>query len=515
MFERWEARHPLAARLGGMTPGLSLATALLDQDVVHVDDAALVEVVAGWERMISWASAAQAVAVAEMSRRALSSREAEFVGDEVASRLGVSRRSAELKVELATALVRAPVVHEALITGAIDVRKATVLTGETAHLAPSDAETLQQRFLLNASTTTAPQLRSAIRSAEQALDPAAAEKRHQRARAERSVTLTPAPCSMAWLTAYLPADDAMKVLTAVDALAASCGPFDDRGIDARRADALVDVMDRVLASGIGPHGPLPVRQHRRPHLQVTAAASTLLGLDEAPAALAGYGPIPASMARKIAAGSTWRAVLTDDGTGELVARSSTTYRPSPSVAGWVVDRDVTCTFPGCRVPAQRCDIDHIRPFDDRQPAVDQTTAENLHALCRHHHRLKTHGRWRPVRDASTGRTHWESGTGHRYTRDPVPTDPTDRPPRAVRPTWDAIPAPTPAPPPAEAVAGDESVAGDGVLPGDSAVPDEPAPDDGVRSGGSVDLGVPGDPAVPRAREPRDRSVPVDPDRPPF
>ena len=493
MFERWEARHPLAARLGGMTPGVPLASTLLDQDVVRVDDAALVEVVAGWERMISWASAAQAVAVAEMTRRALSSREAEFVGDEVAARLGVSRRSAELKVELATALVGAPAVHDALATGAIDVRKATVLTGETAHLAPVDAERLHQRFLPDASTTTAPQLRSAIRGAEQALDPAASEKRHERARAERSVTLTPAPCSMAWLTAYLPADDAMKVITAVDALAASCGPCDDRGIDARRADALVDVMNGVLASGIGPDGPLPVRQHRRPHLQVTAAASTLLGLDEAPAVLAGYGPIPASMARKIAAGSTWRAVLTDEWTGELVARSSASYRPSPGVAGWVVDRDVTCTFPGCRVPAQRCDIDHIRPFDARLAAVGQTTADNLHALCRHHHRLKTHGLWRPVRDAATGRTHWESGTGHRYTRDPVPTDPTDRPPRTARPTWEVMRSSTPSPPP------------------DDPADDDPAADDPAADNG----GMPGDDGAHGENAPSNRAVPSDPDLPPF
>ena len=486
MFERWEARHPLAAALAGTPPGLRLAAALqdsavldpavldpallesavldpavrtsavldsavprsavldgallswdplADQDVRQVDDAALLEVVAGWERMISWASAAQAVALAEMSRRAVSSREVEFVGDEVAARLGVSRRSAELKVELATALLGAPVVHAALATGAIDVRKATVLTAETAHLEASVAEALHRRFVPQAFTATAPQLRSAIRRAEQSLDAAAAEKRHERARAERSVTLTPAPCSMAWLTAYLPADDAMKVMTAVDALAASCGPLDARGIDARRADALVDVMEGVLATGMGPDGPLPERQHRRPHLQVTAAASTLLGLDEAPGALAGYGPIPASMTRRIAARSTWRALLTDEQTGELVGRSSTTYRPSASVAGWVLDRDVTCTFPGCRVPAQRCDIDHIRPFDDGRPAADQTRVENLQALCRHHHRAKTHGSWAVERDPDQGVTRWRSPTGHGYER-PAATAPPRRfltpPPPGVR-----------------------------------------------------------------------------------
>jgi hypothetical protein len=273
----------------------------------------------------------------------------------------------------------------------------------------------------------------AIRRAELSLDPAAAEKRAERARERRSVTLTPATCSMAWLTAYLPADDAMRVMTAVDALAASCSQEDERGIDARRADALVDVMRRVLDTGIGPLGPLPVRQHRRPHLLVTAAASTLLGLDDAPATLAGYGPIPAGMARQIAADATWRPVLTDERTGELTARGARTYRPPASLAGLVVDRDVTCTFPGCRVPAARCDLDHIRPFDHTLPAQGQTRADNLQALCRHHHRLKTHSTWSPERDPATGRTRWRSPTGLTYTRDPVPTDPTDRPARRGRP----------------------------------------------------------------------------------
>ena len=138
------------------------------------------------------------------------------------------------------------------------------------------------------------------------------------------------------------------------------------------------------------------------------------------------------MARRIAAGATWRPVLTDERTGELTARGAGTYRPPAALAGLVVDRDVTCTFPGCRVPAGRCDLDHIRPFDERLPAEHQTRVDNLQALCRHHHRLKTHSTWSPERDPVTGRTQWRSPTGHTYTRDPVPTDPTDRPRRPER-----------------------------------------------------------------------------------
>jgi hypothetical protein len=46
--------------------------------------------------------------------------------------------------------------------------------------------------------------------------------------------------------------------------------------------------------------PLPTQQGRRPHLMVTVAASTLNGGDQ-PGELTGYGPIPATMARELAA----------------------------------------------------------------------------------------------------------------------------------------------------------------------------------------------------------------------
>lgn len=494
MFESWGARHPLAVRLAEAPPGTPLVELLCALDLSAADDAAVLEAVAAWERVSAWVSAAQASVLAEMTRRATSGWDAELVGDEVAVRLGTTRRAAERKVELAVALDAAPAVHDALATGVLDVRKATVLTQETAHLDPRTAARIHGELLPGASERTAPQLRNAIRAIELVQDPSAAVERHRRARADRSVSMTPAPCSMAWLTAYLPADDALCVMTAVDALAASCVPEDERGLDARRADALVDVMAGVLDSGIGPHGELATRQHRRPHLQVTAAASTLLGLDEAPAVLDGYGPIPAPMARRIAAGSTWRPLLTDELTGEVVARSSRTYRPSVGLVGAVVDRDVTCTFPGCRVTARRCDVDHIVPFGPGRTAEDQTTMDNLQALCRHHHRMKTAGRWTPVRDPATGATTWESPTGHVYTRDPIPADPwhhLTRPPRRTVAADAEVPCAAAgegaarvaedAAGPAEEGAPSVSVADSGACPaaegGAASVPDDRAPSD--------------------------------------
>ena len=76
----------------------------------------------------------------------------------------------------------------------------------------------------------------------------------------------------------------------------------------------------------------------------------------------------------------------------------------------VVVRDETCVFPRCTRSARRCDIDHVIPYDHTDPAAGgQTASDNLAPLCRRHHRLKTHGRWR-YRMTSLGVFEWTSPT---------------------------------------------------------------------------------------------------------
>jgi hypothetical protein len=55
--------------------------------------------------------------------------------------------------------------------------------------------------------------------------------------------------------------------------------------------------------------------------------STLLGIDDHPAHLHGYGPITADIAHRLAANSTWRRLLTDPATGALLDYGTTRYTP--------------------------------------------------------------------------------------------------------------------------------------------------------------------------------------------
>ncbi|WP_246861962.1 HNH endonuclease signature motif containing protein [Nocardioides sp. SYSU D00065] len=102
-------------------------------------------------------------------------------------------------------------------------------------------------------------------------------------------------------------------------------------------------------------------------------------------------------------------------------------------------RDATCVFPYCSRPARACDIDHVIPHDpdadaEGRPQPGPTTTSNLAALCRRHHRLKTHSPWRYAVTGS-GTFKWTSPHGHRYRRDRTGTTPIDpaSPPGIPRP----------------------------------------------------------------------------------
>ena len=108
------------------------------------------------------------------------------------------------------------------------------------------------------------------------------------------------------------------------------------------------------------------------------------------------------------------------------------YAPTDRQREQIILRDRTCVFPWCSQPALRCDLDHTTSFDhnaaaDGRPQPGPTITSNLGALCRRHHRLKTHGRWQVSQPAS-GVFEWTSPHGHTYRRDHTGTTRTDTDP---------------------------------------------------------------------------------------
>jgi Domain of unknown function (DUF222) len=148
-------------------------------------------------------------------------------------------------------------------------------------------------------------------------------------------------------------------------------------------------------------------------VNVTVAYTTLIGVDDQPAHLEGYGPITAAVARRIAAHGTWRRLLTDPVSGAVLDVGRTRYLPPPDLADHVIARDQTCRFPTCTRPAAGCDLDHSIPFQQG----GSTSAANLGPVHRGHHNDKTHHRWR-LQQPEPGRFVWTAPTGHRYHVDP-------------------------------------------------------------------------------------------------
>ena len=166
--------------------------------------------------------------------------------------------------------------------------------------------------------------------------------------------------------------------------------------------------------------------------------TTLTGVDDQPCELTGYGPIPADMAREIAADAVWKRLVTDPLSGALLDHGRTTYRPPTALADFVRARDVECRSPICRRRAQSCELDHTIAWAD-----GGTTAEpNLWASCPHHHHGKHAPGWTVVQHPD-GRVEWITPAGHRYISNPFayPTEPGARPPRPEPPPEPGPPEP--------------------------------------------------------------------------
>jgi Domain of unknown function (DUF222) len=155
----------------------------------------------------------------------------------------------------------------------------------------------------------------------------------------------------------------------------------------------------------------------------------------APALLLGHGVLPnALLAEAIRNGATITPIRIPG------AEPEPRYRPSDELAEFIRMRDLFCRFPGCDVSADRCDIDHARPWP-----WGPTHPSNLNCKCRKHHLMKTFwtgiGGWKDEQ-LPDGTLIWTSPSGKTYTTHPGS--------RLFYPTWNIttteLPPPTTQPP---------------------------------------------------------------------
>jgi len=415
-------------RLLNTRAGIEILTELVAIDPFSLSASGRVDYLAALEKQSGWLQALMQSAIVAVTGNEPSKADSIWSGvddserEEIAAALRLSSGTAQHRIDVARTLVNhLPNTCAALANGEISAAHASVIARESAEvigkgLSAAAIAEIELKAISHAEFHTPVQVANKVRGTIAKLSPEIFEAAAEHARDCRKVTMYAEPDGMATIVALLPAADAQTVMLAIDALArqeseinggdVSISPLDDeRTLDMKRADALTSLAATFLAQNLDSYKP-----HRRPvTVNLTIDLPTLLGLSENPGILAGYGAIPASVARELAADGKWKRFVTDPISGELLNLGRETYEPSQALIDFLTARDRTCRFPGCRQPARVSDIDHAKSWD----SGGETSISNLGVLCRRHHRMKTHGGWELISE-SDGSCTWTSPTGKIY-----------------------------------------------------------------------------------------------------
>lgn len=380
---------------------------------------------------------------------------------EIACVLTIGERAASALLGEAHALTTSlPAALDALQAGTISWQHARALVDETTGLEPAHAAALVAHFFDPEDPTPArgaapgdlvpSRFRRKVRAWRERTYPDSLEARHAIGVADRRMEYRPDVDGMAWLSLYLPGDRACAVWNKASAIARGLqGPDEGRTLTQLRADIAAGLLMGAGAAGgasnpgpaaaagdpftghpydtghsydagYGPHAgdanPYAVDLSRIPapkaDVLVTVPVLSLLGLTDEPADLDGFGPIPASMARRLVAdgAASFYRVLVDPRDGAPLEIGRTSYRLPESMKRWIRMRDARCTFPGCNNHTQDNETDHLTAWQHG----GTTGISNLGQLCPKHHRLKHGSAWTPTPATMDEPPGWTSPAGRHY-----------------------------------------------------------------------------------------------------
>ena len=403
-------------------PGIKTLTSLVAIDPGKLTPGARIDYLSALERQTSWLQALMQSAIIAVAGNEPSESNGTdvFFGvddaerEDISAALRLSANTAQARIDIARTLVNhLPNTCSALATGEISPAHATAIARETATairdgLPESAIFEIEEKAISYAEFHTPAQVASQVKTTLARIAPEEFEEIVQRARDTRRVSCYPESDGMSTIVAILPAEDAQIVMTALEAFIKAESeplPAQKRSMDMKRADALINISNLFLSTPKNSAAP-----HRRPvTVNVTIDLPTLLGLAENPGQLSGYGPIPASVARTLASDGKWKRFITDPQTGVLLDYGRQTYEPPQALVDFLIARDRTCRFPGCRRSALLSDLDHAQSWE----SGGVTSLQNLGALCRRHHQLKTHGGWK-IESEADGSCTWTSPLGKKY-----------------------------------------------------------------------------------------------------
>ncbi|CAN7325013.1 DUF222 domain-containing protein [Pseudarthrobacter oxydans] len=365
------------------------------------------------------------------------------VAAEIECVLALGPRAASAFLSVSHALTTTlPLTLAALQSGTISWQHARVMVDEAATLDAAGAAALEAHFLdpdtpRPAAAATIGEMpvhrfKHKARTWRERHHTESIGKRHTKAAADRRVEYRPDQDGMAWLSACLPADQAMAGWNRLNALSRGMqGPHEARTLTQLRADTFAEAIltsgtntsssrgsidspsvPADTSTGAGAGTDLTPSSRIRAQVLVTVPVLSLMGVTDEPAMLDGYGPIPASMARDLVANGadSFYRVLVDPRDGAPLEIGRSNYRVTKAMRNWLRLRDGQCPFPGCSNPSLDNEADHLLAWHHG----GTTGISNLGQPCPKHHKLRHTSRWKPTPATKNQPPGWTSPTGRHY-----------------------------------------------------------------------------------------------------
>ena len=297
--------------------------------------------------------------------------------------MGLSENQVWSRLATADRMVEhAPTCWAAFTEGRIDAARVREISTGLDRLEREESwQRLDESVLAYATTHTTSELRAWIKRFVTRVEPDEALERAEKAREQRYVALHHLEDGMSWLSAYLLSHQAAAVMKRLDRAARVPVDEDDqRTLPQRTADLYVSWLT---------HGETTAEPTVGGDVAVMIEADVLTGLIDGHAESSdGEWTVPASwILDDIDPDDTfWHRIITDPIGGDVLAHDYIGRFAPETLAKAIRFRDGVCRAPGCRVPAERCDLDHREPWP-----TGPTNGSNMWALCRRHHSMKGHG----------------------------------------------------------------------------------------------------------------------------
>jgi hypothetical protein len=386
-----------------------------------VSDGDLIDVMGEATRDESTAMAQRLAAVGELyARRERERAECKWfsidatagVAAEVSAVQNISHARAVGQVHCARTLRdRLPYVAKVFATGVIDFRVVSMIIARTENVDDEVMAQLDEAIARHAAKwmkLSYPKLRDRVDLWVAKFDPAGVRvppKVEERRFVEFQPGASPGLTDF-WGTVRTA--DAAAMSARLEGLAATVCEHDPRTTVQRRADAYgaIGRGEAMLACECGRDDCPAVSERKAVRdavIHVLAEQATLDGSSGKPGYLPGFGILPAESVRELAKSATLKPVALP--TGE----PDPGYRPSAKTLEFIRWRDLTCRWPGCDRPVDKCDVDHTVPYP-----FGPTHPSNNKPYCRTHHLLKTFCGWRD-QQLPDGTIILTAPTGHTYT----------------------------------------------------------------------------------------------------